>query len=101
MRTLTAIALSALSLLLVAGCSNITLTDDGSNVIVMKKLDVLSECNALGSVTTNSKNVNRTQEDKDREILARNESAKMGGNVVVAQGEPVDNAQEFAVYRCP
>lgn len=101
MRTLTAFSVLALSLILAAACSNIKLTSDGSNVIEMGQLDVLEKCELLGKVTTNAKNVNRSQEDKDRSILARNEAAKMGGNVVVPQGEVVDNAQEFNVYRCP
>jgi hypothetical protein len=101
MRTLKAFFVLAASLLLVAACSNIKLTDDGQNVIVMKQLDVLDKCDLKGKVTTNAKNVNRTQEDKDRETLARNEAAKMGGNVVVAQGEVVENAQEYNVYLCP
>lgn len=100
MRTLMTFSLLAVTLLLAAACSNIKLSDDGKNVQVFEQLDILEQCQALGSVTTNAKNVNRTQEDKDRAILARNEAAKMGGNVVVAQGEVVDNAQEFKVYRC-
>lgn len=99
MRVVMALFVLAVSLGL-ASCANIKLTDDGSNVLEMKQLEVLENCELLGKVTTNAKNVNRSQEDKDRSILARNEAAKMSGNVVVAQGEVVDNAREFNVYRC-
>jgi hypothetical protein len=101
MRTLMVFSVVAVAVLLAAGCSNIKLTEDGQNVQVFEQLQILEQCQMLGKVTTNARNVNRTQEDKDRAILARNEAAKMGGNVIVAQGEVVDNAQEFNVYRCP
>jgi hypothetical protein len=91
----------ALSGALLAACSNVKLTQDGQNVLVMKPLQIVEQCENLGTITVNATNVNKTQEDKDREILARNEAARIGGNVVVAAGEVVDKSQEWTAYRCP
>jgi hypothetical protein len=85
----------------VAGCAGIKLTDDGQNVLVMKPLEVLDNCENLGNIRVNAKNINREREDKDRATLARNMAATMGGNVVVAASEVVDNSQEWTAYRCP
>jgi hypothetical protein len=100
MRKIPAFGVLAVAALALAACANIKLTEDGKNVIVMKPLEVVEKCENLGTITVNATNVNRTQEDKDRETLARNEAAKLGGNVVVAVGEPVDKAQEWTAYRC-
>ena len=101
MRSVFAWLVLAGAIAVVAACSNIKLTDDGRNVIVMKKLEVLEKCENLGNIKVNATNVNRSQEDKDREILARNMAATLGGNVVVAAGEVENKSQEWTAYRCP
>lgn len=101
MRSVRAWMVLGFSLAIVPACSNITLTQDGQNVLEMKKLDVLENCENLGNIKVNAKNINRSQEDKDRAILARNMAATMGANIVVAAGEVADNAQEWTAYRCP
>ena len=95
-----AFVMSGLALLALTACANIRLTENGKNVIVMKPLEVVEKCENLGTITVNATNVNKSQEDKDRETLARNEAAKIGGNVVVAAGEVKDKAQEWTAYRC-
>lgn len=101
MARILSLGMLCLSVLALAACSNIKLTQDGQNVIVMKPLEVVEKCENLGTITVNATNVNKAQEDKDREILARNEAAKAGGNVVVAAGEAKeDKSQEWTAYRC-
>ena len=101
MRLVRAWVVLAIAVAALAACSNIKLSDDGKNVIEMKQLDVLSNCENLGNIKVNARNVNRSQEDKDRSVLARNMAATMGANVVVPASEVVDNAQEWSAYRCP
>jgi hypothetical protein len=101
MRSIVAWMILGIAIAALTACSNIRLTEDGKNVIEMKKLDVLEKCENLGNIKVNATNVNRTQEDKDRAILARNMAATMGANVVVPAGEVVGKSQEWTAYRCP
>jgi hypothetical protein len=100
MTRILAFGVLAVAALALAACANIRLSENGKNVIVMKPLEIVEKCENLGTITVNATNVNKSQEAKDREILARNEAAKLGGNVVVAAGEAVDKAQEWTAYRC-
>ena len=64
-------------------------------------------CTKVGTARANTQDsvgfIARSQRNIDEELLtlARNEAAKIGGDALVALGEPEDGHQEFEVYRCP
>ncbi len=93
-----------LTVLLLAGCSFVQLTDGGRAVVQAGAGDV-ANCESLGvvSATTQSKVVLERGSEKVAEeliVLARNQAATLGANAIVPIG-PIDNgSQNFRAYRC-
>lgn len=93
-------------LLPVSACTWVPLTDEGSSVQV-RTVDQVQGCERMSRVSTTVKDrigaIPRSEEKVRGELrtLARNEAARIGGNVVVAETEPTDGRQVFVVYRCP
>ncbi len=92
--------------LALAGCSWVSLTDGGA-VVQWVEADEAASCKVLGRTrvrtTTRIGPFSRSKQTvfKEQSRLARNEAARMGGNAVVAAGDPDGDEQEFIVYRCP
>ena len=95
-----------LLLLPLSACTWVPLTDEGSHV-QLRTLDQVEGCERKSRVTVSVKDkigaISRSDEKVREELrtLARNEAARIGGNVVVAETEPTDGHQVFVVYRCP
>ena len=87
------------------GCSWVPLTDEGRGVDVIANNEVI-DCervgNTKGMVLRKLWFVPRRQAvvEEELETLARNESAKLGGNTVTPMGFERDGKREFAVYVC-
>jgi len=80
--------------------------DPGSEQIRLISAAEAARCTKIGSARANTKDsvgfIARSEKTVDQEllVLGRNEAAKIGGNALVAIGEPVDGHQAFDVYRC-
>jgi hypothetical protein len=86
-------------------CTWVEPTREGSEVIVVKASSV-GTCNKLGTATTSVKHklgiITRSDEKVTEEltILAKNKAAEMGGDSIVAKGEPVEGSMSFDIYKC-
>ena len=100
-----ALAMCGLALGIVA-CKNVALEEAAGPV---RRLGVQEAppCERLGTthVQVTSKVLFFDRDDakvaEELTTLARNSAARMGGNVVVAEGGVRDGKQTFGVYRCP
>lgn len=86
------------------GCTWVSLTPQGEGVRVLESAE--AGCAKVGQVSSNTTDVvvfRRNQEKVAKELrtLARNEAADLGGNAILATGEPSAGRQSFDVYRCP
>jgi len=105
----TGFALALLMLLVLSACTWVPLTDEGARV-QLRTLEQAQACERKSRVTVSVKDrigtIPRSEEKVRGELrtLARNEAARVGGNVVVAETEtetePTDGRQVFVVYRC-
>jgi hypothetical protein len=90
---------------LLAGCSFVSLTDQGEKVIVLLRSEAVN-CERLGSTVVLVKDsvvgIDRSIDKIDAElaILARNSAPDIGGDVVVREERMADGKQRFGVYRC-
>jgi hypothetical protein len=81
--------------------------EPGSERVRLISAPEATACTKIGSARANTKDsvgfVSRSEQTVDEELvtLGRNEAAKLGGNALVAIGEPKDGHQAFEVYRCP
>jgi len=86
-------------------CTWVGLTSEGEAVAV-KGAEAVAGCEKLGrtrSRTASSVGIFDRSDDKvleEQTALARNEAARMGGDVVVVEGEAEGPEQVFGVYRC-
>ena len=100
------LVLGVVAALALAGCSWVSLTD-GGEAVELVEADETASCEELGRTRARtmakigpfSRSKQSVFEEQSR--LARNEAARMGGNALVAAGDPDGDAQEFIVYRCP
>jgi hypothetical protein len=101
-RTAVAATLIAMTL---QGCAWVKLTPDGENVRLLDSTQV-SACRHLGTTTATLKDrvigLKRNEEKVRRELamLARNAAPELGGDTIVAAGEPENGRQTFDIYRC-
>lgn len=99
-------ALTLISLSLSSCASWVTLTPQGESVSV-REPSTVSACDRVGRVTSRSRDeiatIDRSAERLQNEllILARNEAATLGGNVIVPDSVIRDGSQVFVVYTCP
>jgi hypothetical protein len=86
-------------------CTWVEPTKEGSEVLLVKAFNV-ETCKKMGTTTASVKHkvgiVTRSEEKVTEEltILAINKAAEMGGDSIVAQGEPVDGSMSFEIYKC-
>ncbi len=91
--------------LYMAACTWVDLSPQGEKVRVLEASEVTA-CERVGktTVTTAAKvAVLERHDDKvesELSSLARNSAVNLGGDTVVAIGNPVDGRQVFEVYRC-
>lgn len=90
----------------VSGCTWVKLTSEGETVAVMNSAD--AACKRLGTTTSHGKadvaSIDRNEEKvaTELETLARNHTAGMGGNAIVADGPVTDDGKRtYIVYKCP
>lgn len=88
-----------------SACTWVEPTKEGSDVLLVKSFNV-ETCKKVGSTTTSVKHklgiITRSEEKVTEELttLAKNRAAEMGGDSIVAQGEPVDGSMSFDIYKC-
>ena len=87
-----------------AGCNFVQLTDPGAGVAQLASGDV-TNCQEVGIVSSQTKDrvvIKRGRDTVQGElnILARNEAAIMGANAIVPIAEPVEGAQRFRAFLC-
>ena len=87
------------------GCTWVEPTKEGSEVLLVKAFNV-ETCKKVGTTTASVKHkvgmFTRSEEKVTDELttLAKNKAAEMGGDSIVAQGEPVDGSMSFDIYKC-
>ena len=92
-------------LLLLSGCTWISLTAEGEKVQVKGKFDVAG-CNHLGktTATVTDKVIGLQRKEHiirdNLETLARNAAADMGGDTIVPIGKIKEGRQSFKIYKC-
>ena len=86
-------------------CTWVEPTKEGSEVILVKAFNV-ETCKKLGTATTSVKHkvgiITRSDEKVTEELttLAKNRAAEMGGDSIVAQGDPVEGSMSFDIFKC-
>lgn len=102
------ILLVFLAVMLVACASWVELTPSGEKTRVLSA-DEVTSCKKVGTTTAYLRQrvgivkLNDKKVVHELETLARNSAANMGGDTIVAKGDPQDGKQvyqEFDVYRC-
>ena len=93
-----------ISILLLAGCTFVQLSDAGAGVAQLGSGDV-ANCESKGVVSTQTRAkvvVSRSEEAVREEltVMARNEAAKLGANAIVPIARPEDGAQSFRAFLC-
>ena len=93
-----------ISILLLAGCTFVQLSDAGAGVAQLGSGDV-ANCESKGVVSTQTRDkvvVSRSEEAVREEltVMARNEAAKLGANAIVPIARPEDGAQSFRAFLC-
>lgn len=96
--------LCVITILGLAGCNFVQLTDAGAGVAQLATGDV-TNCREVGIVSSQTKDKVMIKRGRDTvqgelNILARNEAAIMGANAIVPIAEPVEGAQRFRAYAC-
>lgn len=98
--------LTLISLSLSACASWVSLTAGGEAVSV-REPSAVSACDRVGRVTARSRDeiatIDRSAERLQNEllVLARNEAATLGGDVIVPDSVIQEGSQTFVVYNCP
>lgn len=97
--------ITSFALLALSGCTFVKPTDEGASVSLVKPIHV-QNCKKLGSTTSQVKDSVAFIERRDKDVtlelvnLAKNEAAKMGGDTIIAKGEPAEGRQSFEIYQC-
>ncbi|MEM7097400.1 MAG: DUF4156 domain-containing protein [Pseudomonadota bacterium] len=90
--------------LAVAGCTFVSLSEKGADVVQMQPADVLN-CTTVGVVSTSTQDkvVISRGDAKVREellVLARNQAGELGANAIVPIDQPIEGKQNFRAYQC-
>ncbi len=98
------IILFALAATIVA-CSFVEINPQAKNIIVAPTMNTLSRCKFLGNITVSLWSSAETFQSKETvenqlNTLARNEAAKMGGDVVTPDSKIKDGQRTYRVYNC-
>lgn len=90
---------------LAAGCSWVKPKAGSEDVALVQPAHVGS-CKLLGSTTSQVKDRVGILERRNKKVaeelasLAKNAAVTLGGDTIVADGEPTDDTQKFSIYRC-
>lgn len=93
------------AVLCLTACTWVEPTKEGGEVVLVKDFNV-EACRALGTTTASVKHkvgvFTRSEEKVTEELvtLAKNKAAEMGGDSIVARGEPSEGSMSFGIYRC-
>ena len=86
-------------------CTWVEPTKEGSKVALVDALGV-ETCSRVGTATASVKHrvgvYTRSQDKVTEELitLGKNKAAEMGGDSIVAKGDPDEGSMSFDVYRC-
>lgn len=101
-------ALPALALMILAGCTWVPVTPEAEQVRVASLERAVEGCKPLGRISARTARrvglIPRNEDTVAEELisLARNDAARMGANVILAQGPPNETGEQlFGAYRCP
>lgn len=94
----------ALIVLAAGGCTWIELTDAGA-AVRQGTPSAVQDCQMVGTVTSSTQNRvllkrGRAKVAEELIVLARNEAATLGGDVIVPAGPVREGRQDFDVFRC-
>lgn len=94
----------ALFTLAAVGCTWIKLTDAGA-AVRQGSPSAVQDCRLVGTVTSTTQDRvllrrGRAKVAEELIVLARNEAATLGGDVIVPAGPMRDGRQDFNVYNC-
>ena len=93
------------ALLSLSACTWVEPTPESTELLLVKSFNVES-CTRVGTASVSVKHkvgaYTRSEEKVYEELvtLARNKAAEMGGDSIVAKGEPDEGAMSFDVYKC-
>lgn len=94
-----------LGLVILGGCSSMSLTQQGKIVRIYDAYEV-ADCESIGkttvTVTEKVAGLQRKEHiiENNLETLARNAAANMGGDTIVPVGKVKGAKQTFKVYKC-
>jgi hypothetical protein len=86
-------------------CTWVEPTREGSEVTLVEALDV-ETCSRVGTATASVRHkvgvYTRSQDKVTEELitLGKNQAAEMGGDSIVAKGDPDEGSMSFDVYKC-
>ena len=92
------------ALVTLTGCTWVKLSDAGA-AVTLAETESVAACQHVGMVTTQTRHkvvMERGDASVHEEllVLARNQAAALGANVIVAMGPPSKGNQDFAAYSC-
>lgn len=91
--------------LFLSGCSWVK-PSAGSHWVSLVKPQAVTDCQKIGVTTSTTLNkvvgLKRSDDKKMNEwvTLAKNQAVVMGGDTIIAKGQPDKGEQQFEVYRC-
>ena len=103
MRLITPVMFTAL--LSLSACTWVEPTPESTEVLLVRSFNVES-CKRVGTASVSVKHkvgvYTRSQEKVTEELvtLAKNKAAEMGGDSIVAKGEPEEGSMSYDVYKC-
>ena len=93
------------ALLSLSACTWVEPTPESTEVLLVREFNV-ETCKRVGTASVSVKHkvgaYTRSEEKVYDELvtLARNKAAEMGGDSIVAQGQPEEGSMSFDVYKC-
>lgn len=87
------------------GCTWVEVTEEGSEVMLVKDINVTA-CKKLATTTSTVKHkvgpITRDPETVMEELtnLAKNRAAELGGDSIVAKEPEKDGSMSFDIYKC-
>ncbi len=98
------LTIPAILVLAAGGCTWIELTDAGA-AVRQGTPTAVQDCRLVGTVTSTTQDRvllkrGRAKVAEELIVLARNEAATLGGDVIVPAGPMRDGRQDFSVFRC-
>lgn len=95
-----------LGLMMISGCSWVTLSEAGEQVTIVKSIHV-AQCKEVGTVSAKTRTTvigdasrNDARIANEVSLLARNEAVKLNANTLVPISEIVDGSRSYLAYQC-